>query len=223
VGETLSITRDIAEGAKAGEASLGGMNETMNRVTRSSEDMMNIVNIINDISEQINLLSLNASIEAARAGEAGRGFAVVAEQISRLADRTSSSINSITSLITMNNQEISKGMRNVMETSETLGRIIHGVNTIERGIEEINRTMNSQLQKNSTVQESVTDLKSKSEEIKFATGEQKIAVYEITQSMTSMNHLAQTYASGAEEIAGVSAMVAKLAVSLRDSVEFFKV
>ncbi|MCP4134826.1 MAG: hypothetical protein GY754_27880 [bacterium] len=223
VKHTLGIVQNIAVEAESGDQSLKDMNTTMKTVTKSSEDMIGIVNIINDISEQINLLSLNASIEAARAGEAGRGFAVVAEEISKLADQTAQSIKSITSLITMNNDEISKGIKNTSETSEILQRIITGVNTIEHAIEEINTTMNSQIDTNNTVQESVNLLKNRSEDIKMATGEQKIAVYEISQSMSSITSLSHSYASGAEEIASNSETVAGMAEALRDSVDFFKV
>ncbi len=223
VKETFTATQEIAADIQAGEQSLRNMNETMNAVTRSSNDMMNIVNIINDISDRINLLSLNASIEAARAGEAGRGFAVVAEEISKLADQTAHSISEITSLITMSNVEISKGMNEIIGTTHALQRIISGVDSIENGMKQINTAMSSQMQTNNTVQENVMMLRSRSEDIKIATGEQKIGVYEITQSMNTITHLSETYSAGAEEIASTSEMVAQTAAALKSSVSYFKV
>lgn len=71
-----------------------------------SQDINKLVQVINGIAEQTNLLSLNAAIEAARAGESGKGFAVVAEEVRKLADGVSDSVQDITKIVGGTQQEI---------------------------------------------------------------------------------------------------------------------
>jgi len=91
--------------------------------------MMDMVQMISEIADQVNMLSLNASIEAARAGDQGRGFAVVAEEISKLADRTSSNVREISAIIKTLNAEIEKSAAVIGDMRDSFGEIVKNIET----------------------------------------------------------------------------------------------
>ncbi len=223
VKEALSIIQRIADDAGEGESSLSKMNASIRNITTSSEEMSGIVKIISEISEQINLLSLNAAIEAARAAEAGRGFAVVADAISKLADQTAKSIGEISRIIDLNREETDTGIDQIVATTNALKKIIDGVTTLERSMQDVSENMKIQLDTNMAVQENATTLKFKSEEVKISTSEQKDAVGQISKSMEEINTLTQNTAAGVEEMFGGTVSLSNIANTLMESVKFFKV
>lgn len=86
--------------------------------TKNVDEINNLATTIRTITEQTNLLALNASIEAARAGDAGRGFAVVANEISHLADNSStavSEIQNITKIVVDSVNELNKRSQELLE------------------------------------------------------------------------------------------------------------
>ncbi len=223
VSNAMKLSDNIASQARTGENSLAEMNGSIQKIGASSGEVSNIVKIINDISEQINLLSLNAAIEAARAGELGRGFAVVADEISKLADQTAQSIKDIDRLIKINDGEIKSGLLSVKKSVDVLGGIIHGVTEISSMMLLINEAMAAQGDVNMRANQEMQVIKTRSDEIKNSSGEQKIATEEIVRSISDITNLTQTTASGAEEMTANTEEIAAMAEKLKMSVDFFKV
>ncbi|HOP63090.1 MAG TPA: methyl-accepting chemotaxis protein [Spirochaetota bacterium] len=221
--DSLNLTTEIEAEAKLGNESLNNINLSMQKITESSGAMTNIVNIIGGISEQINLLSLNAAIEAARAGEAGRGFAVVADEISKLADETASSIKNIETFIAQNDNEIKKGLTIVEDSISTITKIIGFIGSITDVINRIYTFMQQQIESNSEVSSEVIKVRDSSETVKLAIEEHKIAIQEISSSISNISALTQKGVEDADEMAGNSRNIAHMSDTLKRTIDFFNV
>ncbi|KUG03217.1 methyl-accepting chemotaxis protein [hydrocarbon metagenome] len=84
---------------------------------------------ISDIANQTNLLALNAAIEAARAGEHGKGFAVVAEEVRKLAEDSSSTVEGIHGLT----GQVESALQNLVKTTSQLLEFINDTVIIDYG------------------------------------------------------------------------------------------
>ena len=133
--EFAKATMDAAvHGQKSVEASMNGMNDLKNVVSKTagiiqevrtwSNRVSSILDIVDDIAEQTSLLSLNASIISAQAGVHGRGFAVVANEIKELATRTKASTKEISALI---HEFQKKAEQGVEHTAEGLEKADQGI------------------------------------------------------------------------------------------------
>ena len=110
----------------------------MKDISKASEEIKTIVNALDDITSETSLLALNASIEAARAGEAGRGFAIVAENVSKLAEASSKSTDTIGKLVENALECVLRGTQIVNDAAKSLNGIVDNTNTVDEIINKLN-------------------------------------------------------------------------------------
>ena len=140
VNTVASQTADLAEQGRLG---LRSLDETMERLARTSSAMSarlaaireeaseitGVVTTISKVADQTNLLSINAAIEAEKAGEQGLGFLVLAREIRRLADQTAVATLDIEQMVKQMQAAVSAG---VMEIDRFAEEVRSGIGGVER-------------------------------------------------------------------------------------------
>lgn len=198
------------------------VSKKMESLDHQSKEISKLVILIKDISDQTNLLALNAAIEAARAGEHGKGFAVVADEVRKLAEQVSISINDITRFVDTIQEEssivveslengyteVEKGTEQIKNTSHTFNQINTSLIEMVKKIHVVSNHLGEITESSKEMDKTIEDIASISQE----------AAAGIEQTAAS----AQQASSSMEEVAGNSEELAKLAEELYSLIRRYK-
>ena len=220
--DARSLAQAARQGATEGSRQIQVMVSEINRVSQTigesaeharqlgqeSERISGIVNVIKGVADQTNLLALNAAIEAARAGEMGRGFAVVADEVRKLAERSASSAQEITGMVSAI-QERSRSMSQWMEN--TVLQMNTGLNMAEGASQSVH-AIDAEAQQ-------VTHV---IDEVSLALREQATASHELANQVENIVQMVEENSSAVAEVATSAHDLNDMADALVQSVARFR-
>lgn len=106
------------------------------------EQTNSILDFVNKVASDSNLLGLNAAIEAARAGDLGKGFSVVANEIRKMAENSTKSVNDTKKLIS----SIRSKANNLLEKTRELSDVAQTQAAATQEISASIQTLSSNVQ-----------------------------------------------------------------------------
>jgi methyl-accepting chemotaxis protein len=203
------VVKMTAETSEHLAVEVSQMADAISKLGEQSERVGGIVSSIGDIAEQTNLLALNAAIEAARAGDQGRGFAVVAEEVRALSIRTSQATGEITEVIRTIQAETESA---VVRMRTTVEQVQLGVRYSHEAEDALKRIRQASLKTSDRIQE-----------ISEAMKTQLCEADRIAQEMGDITEMADHNVKEVERTLSSSEQMQKLAESLENQVQKFKV
>ncbi len=177
------------------------------RLGESSQEIGDIVSLINDIADQTNILALNAAIQASMAGDAGRGFAVVADEVQRLAERSSGATKQIEALVKTIQTDTNEA---VISMEQTTSEVVRGARLAQDAgvaLEEIEKVS--------------TSLAALIQNISNAARQQASSAGHISNTMNVIQEITSQTSAGTTTTARSIGELAKLAETMRQSVDGF--
>lgn len=175
----------------------------------SVKNIGSVLDVIRAIAEQTNLLALNAAIEAARAGDSGRGFAVVADEVRALAHRTQEST-----------KEIERMMNAVQaETQNT----VESMNSCSGKATETLKIAQQAGEALQLIAEAIAQISDQNLTIASAAEQQATVAREVDRNLVNIRDLSLQTSAGANETQASSTELARLAQTLSELVNHFRV
>ena len=227
VSKNLSEISDLAqksvENAMEGAKAVSEVVDGINLIASGSEKIGGIVSVISDIADQTNLLALNASIEAARAGEHGRGFGVVADEVSKLADRSSTSTKEIAGLIRESAKNVTRGVATAKGSQLAMEQIRAASQKVQEMIAALSQATGRQVAAVGELARALENVSEMSQSIRAATEEQTTNAKQVSKAVENVNEVTQSAATSAEEMSAATAQLSRMAQELQKLTTQFQI
>lgn len=193
--QSMETLKQLIEVSSKTRDSIIAMAEQTANTNNSVEQIHVAANLINEISDQTSLLALNASIEAARAGEAGKGFSVVADEIAKLANQSTNSVEEIGKTVVELQNNAEKSVSVMREINESVEIQVRSLTETQHIMESLHQVLADCVASVNSIDTMTQQIDSQRENV--------------TSSIAVLNDLAQGNASVAEETAAMSAELSK--------------
>ena len=180
----LDMSQVLIEHLDTAEEQLNQLNQAFRQVDESSSKSQEIISLvdsidnktdlINNIVFKTQLLAVNASIEAAKAGEHGRGFSVVAEEVNKLSASSGDAADQINKLI-VNSKGIIESL--IHNNESIVSKSINQIDTFKKLFHQVSID--------------IKDILQDTEDIAFASKEQKNGLSQISSAIREIDQVAR--------------------------------
>lgn len=197
------------------------VNEGIQLVSKSVEEIAILNETITKITKQTNLLALNASIEAARAGEAGRGFTVVAGEIKKLAEQTEASAKDIKNTIIHIKTNVESAVKKANETSTAVLNQENSVRQSHDIFRDIIGSINNLSIKVNDISNDLSKLTNKKDEVLNQVQSLSSIVTETSYGANSVVSVCEKVNDATSEFIGASSKLKSLSDNLQEEINKF--